>query len=45
MAGDTLARGGRSAVFGPPKVTAERWVEIWSEKDEKVKVKKENAKK
>lgn len=33
MAGDILARGGRSATFGPPKVSQKRWEEIWTEDD------------
>lgn len=37
MSGDTLARGGKSATFGPPKVTQEKWDKIW-EKDEEENV-------
>jgi hypothetical protein len=47
MAGDTLARGGKSATFGPPaKVTAERWLEIWKAYPEKavVTIKEESKK-
>ncbi len=28
--GDVLAKGGRSAIFGPPKVSEKRWNEIWA---------------
>lgn len=46
MQGDTLAKGGHSAVFGPPKVTAERWAEIWKEEDKKeVKAKEKDNRK
>jgi hypothetical protein len=31
MSGDTLAKGARSCMFGPPKVSAERWAEIWAD--------------
>lgn len=30
MSGDTLARGGRSAMFGPPKVSQKKWDDIWA---------------
>lgn len=29
--GDELARGARSAVFGPPQVSKEKWDAIWAE--------------
>ncbi len=41
MAGDTLARGGRSATFGPPKVSQDKWDEAF--KDVKVKEKPKPA--
>jgi hypothetical protein len=31
MAGDTLARGGKSATFGPAKVSQDKWDKIWEE--------------
>lgn len=34
MAGDSLARGARSATFGPAKVSQERWDAIWAEEPE-----------
>lgn len=34
MAGDTLARGAKSATFGPPKVSQERWDAIWEKSAE-----------
>lgn len=38
MVGDILARGGKSAIFPPAKVTAEKWAAIWDEpKPEKEK--------
>ena len=33
MAGDSLARGAKSAMFGPPKISQEAWDKIW-EQDE-----------
>jgi len=33
MPGDTLARGGKSATFGPPKVSQEKWDEIFGEEE------------
>lgn len=42
MSGDVLARGARSATFGPPKVSQEKWNKIWAEEPQ---VKKENIKK
>lgn len=35
--GDQLARGARSATFGPPNVTQEKWDAIWSQ-DEDTKI-------
>jgi hypothetical protein len=35
--GDLLARGARSAVFPPPKVTQERWDAIWASDEPEVK--------
>lgn len=35
--GDQLARGARSATFGPPNVTQEKWDAIWSQ-DEDMKI-------
>ena len=35
--GDQLARGARSATFGPPNVTKEKWDAIWSQ-DEDTKI-------
>jgi hypothetical protein len=32
MPGDTLARGGKSAQFGPPKCTQEQWDRAFSDK-------------
>lgn len=29
MSGDTLAKGGKSAVFCGPRVTQEKWDSIW----------------
>jgi len=29
--GDALARGGKSATFGPPKVSQEDWDKIWAD--------------
>ena len=38
MAGDSLARGARSATFGPAKsVSQKKWDEIWAEDSEKPK--------
>ena len=37
MAKDVLARGGRSALFGPPKVSAEQWAKIWEDSKKKPK--------
>lgn len=34
MAGDKLASGAKSATFGPPKVTQEKWDEIFGKKKE-----------
>jgi hypothetical protein len=31
MAGDTLARGGKSAVFGPAKVSQEKWDAVFAD--------------
>lgn len=31
MAGDSLARGAKSATFGPPKISQERWDAIWAD--------------
>lgn len=33
MVGDSLARGAKSATFGPPKISQEAWDKIW-EQDE-----------
>lgn len=35
MAGDTLARGARSAKFGPARVSQEKWDSIWAEEPKK----------
>jgi hypothetical protein len=35
MAKDILARGAKSATFGPAKVSAEQWVKIWAEEPKK----------
>ena len=32
--GDALARGAKKVAFGPPKVSAKRWAEIWADEDE-----------
>jgi hypothetical protein len=44
--GDVLAKGGKSATFGPPKVSQERWNAIWAEepKEPKPKSKKQSEK-
>lgn len=31
MAGDSLARGARSAQFQPAKCSAEKWAKIWED--------------
>ena len=31
MAGDILARGARSATFGPAKISQEKWDAIWAD--------------
>jgi hypothetical protein len=31
MSGDALARGARSATFGPPNITKEKWDAIWED--------------
>lgn len=31
MSGDALARGARSATFGPAQVTQEKWDAVWSD--------------
>ena len=36
--GDQLARGARSATFGPPDVTQEKWDAIWSQDEHENKV-------
>jgi hypothetical protein len=33
MANDSLARGDKSALFGPPKVSQEKWDAIWRDDD------------
>jgi hypothetical protein len=35
MAGDNLARGAKSAMFGPPKISQEKWDKIWAEEPAK----------
>ena len=43
MAGDSLARGARSATFGPAKVSQKKWDEIWKEADDSVKKAEEDS--
>lgn len=31
MVGDSLARGAKSATFGPPKISQEAWDKIWEQ--------------
>lgn len=42
MDGDTLARGGKTATFGPAKVSQEAWDRIWADEDEESKVETPN---
>lgn len=42
--GDVLARGLKSAIFGPPKVSQEAWDKIWA-KEEPVKKSEDKEKK
>jgi hypothetical protein len=35
MANDSLARGAKSAMFPPPKVSQEKWDAIWREEEQK----------
>jgi hypothetical protein len=37
MAKDILARGAKSATFGPAKVSAEQWAKIWEDSKKKPK--------
>lgn len=37
MAGDSLAKGAKSAMFGPAKITAERWNALWTDAEEESK--------
>jgi len=38
MSGDTLARGAKSAIFGPARnISQERWNEIWEEQAKVIK--------
>jgi hypothetical protein len=38
MAGDKLAAGAKSAMFGPPKISQEKWDKIWAEDEDKIEV-------
>jgi hypothetical protein len=36
--GDKLAAGAKSAMFGPPKISQEKWDKIWAEDEDKIEV-------
>lgn len=38
MSGDRLARGARSATFGPAKVSQAKWDKIWADEPETAKI-------
>ena len=39
MNGDALARGAKSATFGPAKVSQKKWDKIWEDESPKSEVK------
>jgi hypothetical protein len=43
--GDALARGARSATFGPAKISQSKWDSIWADEPQETKEKSEEVEK